>query len=616
MSSRFIPGNSRRVAGPGVQSRPPQPPEGSNMDRNGQNELELEKSNSDPNSVRVPGISADVEMDEAHRPEQGLGMRRTGAAFTSDELKNMTHEDLIKNLKDAQRGKIINKPQEGSGDITVADPPSMTTEAPVAHNLNAQERKKAVMAKALSHLLSGNNWHERGESINQLTPAWGEGFAANMRVWKKEYISQVRVESEMDALSRDYLRTVPDDEFLQALEKGVWKTYLEYARKQARGILEDSQAVKRYNNRRNERKSTKATQRIKANKDTCVDSKSSDFKFLYQPRAQSPPVRDRDDKDREIVLVPSFVSDKLLAIKASLDVKASLVSKSSESKRVVYVKVDEPITKLDGEQWPAWAINKDWRRDHPEEYEKHIHLIDHTRSVMPNVGEFTNRYKAPRRQFLDHMPPGADLLEDDRRSATPALAPREDSVAPREDSVAPSDSNPPIGEHGPREHTPARPSAPTTTVEAEQPISEPLHPPLPLTGPHYGNKSHVPRDYWLNGGHYVDGQFVPTPSTSEPTSAPTSSQVFGIPIDPVLLKGKGPTAGPLTLPTTTLTSTPKRNLKVTQEPKSLKRQKKATTTTQPPRQSAHHQKNQADEDGDMEGGGEKESLVVKISRRK
>jgi hypothetical protein len=75
-------------------------------------------------------------------------MRRTGAAFTSDELKNMTHEDLIKNLKDAQRGKIINEPQEGSGDITVADPPSMTTEAPVAHNLNAQERKKAVMASA------------------------------------------------------------------------------------------------------------------------------------------------------------------------------------------------------------------------------------------------------------------------------------------------------------------------------------------------------------------------------------------------------------------------------------------------------------------------------------
>jgi hypothetical protein len=99
-------------------------------------------------------------------------------------------------------------------------------------------------------------WTKNKQGINQLTPAWGEGFAANMRVWKKEYISQVRVESEMDALSRDYLRTVPDDEFLQALEKGVWKTYSEYARKQARGILEDSQAVKRYNNRRNERKST------------------------------------------------------------------------------------------------------------------------------------------------------------------------------------------------------------------------------------------------------------------------------------------------------------------------------------------------------------------------
>ncbi|CAE6358925.1 unnamed protein product [Rhizoctonia solani] len=288
---RFVPGNSRRVDAPGDQSHPPQSPGGSNVDRDTQKERDVlvGKSDSESDSVDTRNKSKDLEAEEAPHPKRGL--RRTGGAFTSDELARMSREDLVQGLKNAQRGEISNTSQGGSNELTTTDQASTTTDTLVAHNLSKQDRKKAINKhsresfQAITGMKDGRirptvrdangviqYWTKNEHGINQLTPAWGEGFAANMRVWKKDFIHQVRVESEMEALSRGYLKTVSDDEFVKALEKGVCKTYSGYAKKDARGILEESQAAKRYN-RKNERKSTKAVQRMKASEDTCVDSK-------------------------------------------------------------------------------------------------------------------------------------------------------------------------------------------------------------------------------------------------------------------------------------------------------------------------------------------------------
>ena len=121
-----------------------------------------------------------------------------------------------------------------------------------------------------------------------------------------------------------------------------------------------------------------------------------------------------------------------MTVKASLNAKAVLLSKAnnSESKSVVYIKVDQPITKLNGEQWPEWAISEDWKDNNPQDYNKSIHLINHECLIMPDVTEFTKHYKASQCKFLKSMPPGADLLEDDCcRSITPIIALREDYVA-------------------------------------------------------------------------------------------------------------------------------------------------------------------------------------------
>ena len=72
------------------------------------------------------------------------GLTRTGAVFTSDELDGMSRQQLVQNLKDSQRGKISNEPQEGSGDPAMTGQPDPTTNAPVGHNLSAQDCKKAI----------------------------------------------------------------------------------------------------------------------------------------------------------------------------------------------------------------------------------------------------------------------------------------------------------------------------------------------------------------------------------------------------------------------------------------------------------------------------------------
>lgn len=95
-----------------------------------------------------------------------------------------------------------------------------------------------------------------------------------------------------------------------------------------------------------------------------------------------------------------------MAIKESLDLKAG----SKSIKPLVYVKVNIPVTKLDGKYtWPDWAISKSWKQVNVEEYNRSKHLIDPDCTVMPNISAFTERYKAQPRTYLPSIPPGVRL---------------------------------------------------------------------------------------------------------------------------------------------------------------------------------------------------------------
>ncbi|KAG8745236.1 hypothetical protein FRC11_013155, partial [Ceratobasidium sp. 423] len=220
-----------------------------------------EKSDSKSNSVHASDNSKDVGMDKVPGLKQGL--RCTGAAFTSNEIAKMSHNELVQSLKDAQHGKISNKPHGGSGNLTAANQPSATTNTLVAHNLTKQELKNAVKKHCWQsfQMLTGMKdrqvcqtvkdtkgviqyWTPNEHSINQLTPAWENGFLANMKVWKKEFLQQCRVESEMPPLAREYLKTASNEVLISTLEKGVWKMYLGYVKKEAEGTCEQKQVEK------------------------------------------------------------------------------------------------------------------------------------------------------------------------------------------------------------------------------------------------------------------------------------------------------------------------------------------------------------------------------------
>ncbi|KAG8756519.1 hypothetical protein FRC11_005269, partial [Ceratobasidium sp. 423] len=288
-------------------------------------------SDSESNSVHARDDSRDLETDKVPRPKQRL--RRTGVAFTSDELAAMSKEELVQSLKDAQRGDIsgCDEPRRGSRGLTATDQPSATVNAPAAlsHNISKQELKNIVEKHCRQSFLTLTGrkdgrmcptvrdskgfieyWTPNEHNIKEFTLAWENGFEENVKVWGPEFLRQCRVELEMPPLGREYLKTAPDV-FINTLENGAWKTYPGFAKQEVRGMFEQSRDAKRFNNRGNERKNTKAAQRTKASRGTCIDSKLSEFKFLYQPRAQLPPIRDLNDSDREIVLVPFFVSGEL-----------------------------------------------------------------------------------------------------------------------------------------------------------------------------------------------------------------------------------------------------------------------------------------------------------------
>ncbi|KDN34319.1 hypothetical protein RSAG8_12584, partial [Rhizoctonia solani AG-8 WAC10335] len=551
----------------------------------------------------------------------------------------MSHEDLVRNLKAVRWGQVDERVEETGGHTSTNQPSEdSTTPAPV--NLSKQDCRNAELAharrsfKTLADLKDGNAvgptvrdangvaqyWLTNGQGIKQLTPAWEEGFEANMKFWAEDFLHQCRVELEMPALVRDYLKTVTDEAFLKALKDGAWKTYSANAKKAACGTFEQSRETKNQNNRENSRRSTKATQRAKASQGTCVGTGLSDFAFLYRTRAQSLSVADKGNLSREVVLVPSYVSDEALTIKEALDLKVG----SKSTKSLVYVKFNEPVPKLGGScTWPDWSISKAWKLGHPEEYKKSMHLIDPQRTVMPNVTEFTQLYKAPR-EYLPSIPSGVQLPEDDNRHSSTAALAHDGHSATRSNHVEDS----PV--------TSETPVIPGTNEQfqvgevSELPLPPPAVPQLAVevtnatdtTNTNTTERTNIttnvvdvqkpsPYELQLNGGHYVNGEFIATPPTPDTSGDHMSARLFGVTIDPKHLKQDQHVAvGPSTSP----------QKRTAEGSETMSKRRKKGASDQPPRRSTRLQISQMDEDADRDGkeaigGGGTEKIILKISRK-
>ncbi|KDN35928.1 hypothetical protein RSAG8_11191, partial [Rhizoctonia solani AG-8 WAC10335] len=142
---------------------------------------------------------------KSHRQQE---LRETGTTFTSEEIDAMSREDLVRNLKALQQGRISDKVEEESRDRTSADQPQTSnTSTPV--NLSEQERRHAVVTHTrnsfcvITDMKDGNSvcptikdadgviqyWTMNEHGIKILTPAWEEWYQANLKVWKGRFLS-------------------------------------------------------------------------------------------------------------------------------------------------------------------------------------------------------------------------------------------------------------------------------------------------------------------------------------------------------------------------------------------------------------------------------------------
>lgn len=142
-----------------------------------------------------------------------------------------------------------------------------------------------------------------------------------------------------------------------------------------------------------------------------------------------------------------------------------------------------------------------------------------------------------------------------------------------------------------------------------------MPPPPPLVASAF--QSHVPREHHLNGGHYVDGEFVDTPSTPDASCASVSTQVFGIPIGnllsyhPKLLltSSLDPELVGLNVGDPEPTAGKKRAANVNTV---TSKQQKKRATTGPLRRSSRLQNTREDENEEITEGGNRSELVIRI----
>ncbi|EUC59170.1 hypothetical protein RSOL_299420, partial [Rhizoctonia solani AG-3 Rhs1AP] len=607
---RYIPENSRRGKQSQLPLPPPPPPpreDKTNADGSKEQGAEVGKRNSESES-ESEHAGEDSETNQSTRTSQGF--KRTGAAFTSDEIAAMSHEVLVRNLEATQRDERI----EETRDHTSTDQPSETPTTAAPANPSNQNHRSMELAharrslKSLADLKDGNvvgptvrdangvaqYWTTNNQGVKRLTPAWEEDFEINMKFWGEDFLRRCRVEQEMPALGRDYLKTVTDEAFLKALKEGAWRSYAANAKLAARGALEQSREAKNQNNRANGRRGTKATQHAKASQGTCVDSGLPDFSFLYRPRAQSLPVANKDNSGQEVVLVPSYLSDAALVIKEALDSKTGSRSKKS----LVYIKFDEPLPKLD-------------------EYKKSMHLIDPLCTIVPNVTEFTQLYSLPR-EYLPSIPSGVKLPGGDNRPSTSTALAHNEHLATPSNRV---------------EDSPAIVNFPGTNegFQVDEDLELPLPPPavpqlakvanatdvntgntaghadIPNTTDAVDVQNPGPYEHQLNEGHYVNGEFIAAPPTSGGSDAHVSTQLFGVLIDP---KGQHVATSPSISP----------QKRVIEGNEAMSKRRKKEVSGHPPQRSTRLQSTQVDENTNRDdeqaiGGGSVEKVILRISRK-
>ncbi|KAG8698993.1 hypothetical protein FRC09_006896 [Ceratobasidium sp. 395] len=308
-------------------------------------------------------------------------------------------------------------------------------------------------------------WRPDARGINRLTPAWELPLGKNWETWGTDFMTEFKKAAKKSPHSA-YLATLKEDDIQKQLEKGAWGTYARAGKAKNKGIHEESKLKHNQDSLNNNNIKKLMIARRTARLDTPAADKG--FDFLFAPGAQSPRLPGGKSGARITRIEPSWLGAEVVEIKTCLDQKSKLGEKKETE--IVYIKRDLPIKKASQtERYPYWAINPDWRRDHPGDYEKFKYMIDTNATVKPDTTDLTRQFGGTTRVYIED-PLGGVVPSGEGRSGSP-------------DSLR---ANSPILQGGPV-------------------FGDPLaqhEPPLPFLGPNPVNQGAVPIHFPPNPADY------------------------------------------------------------------------------------------------------------------
>ncbi|KAG8791984.1 hypothetical protein FRC12_007623 [Ceratobasidium sp. 428] len=330
-------------------------------------------------------------------------------------------------------------------------------------------------------------WRPDARGINRLTPAWEFPLGKNWETWGTDLMTEFKKAAKKSPHSA-YLATLKEDDVQKQLEKGAWGTYSRAGKAKNKGVHEESRLKHNQDSLNNNNLKKLMIARQTARLDTPTADKS--FDFLFAPGAQSPRLPGGKSGARITRIEPSWLGAEVIEIKTCLDQKSKLGEKKETE--IVYIKRDLPIKRASQtERYPYWAINPDWRRDHPGDYEKFKYMIDTNATVKPDTTDLTRQFGGTTRVYIED-PLGGVGPAAEGRSGSPGNL-RADSPMFQGD---PGFGAPPAQQHEP----PALFLGPDSVNQGEMPIHIPPN----------------PTDYPSNPAGYPEHFYYPPQQTQQP----------------------------------------------------------------------------------------------------
>ncbi|KAG8760788.1 hypothetical protein FRC12_009502 [Ceratobasidium sp. 428] len=257
-------------------------------------------------------------------------------------------------------------------------------------------------------------WRPDARGINRLTPAWEFPLGKNWEAWGTDLMTEFKKAAKKSPHSA-YLATLKEDDIQKQLEKGAWGTYARAGKAKNKGVHEESRLKHNQDSLNNNNIKKLMIARQTAWLDTPTADKG--FDFLFAPGAQSPRLPGGKSGARITRIEPSWLGAEVIEIKTCLDQKSKLGEKKETE--IVYIKRDLPIKRASHTKWyPYWAINPDWRRNHPGDYEKFKYMIDINATVKPDTTDLTRQFGGTTRVYVED-PLGGVVPSAEGRSGSP-----------------------------------------------------------------------------------------------------------------------------------------------------------------------------------------------------